>query len=505
MRIHWLFLVIAFLLTPTLSLAARLYRAPDNLFAINVPDSFKPLGDMGSGGNLLVKTGFQYRSGRTRAYFGIHVYQHKSSLTNFIDEHRQSIRKQPNHGMELDENTVVGGALAHMFHYSFAYDDDKSYRIIRRDTLLTLRRKGVLLYLETSKKALREVEGLFNETVASFRSAHIVAAPPAPQKAIKKVSAKIRFCTECGKNRVLDGRFCPYCGAKYRGSAPAEQRVNKPQKTETSKAPEPKIVIHGSPPLTEKTMAIWRMLLEWTARSRLTSTQEHKLRQAIINEYRQGGSRRVEMISLDKDFNPTKLYQLEKAKAEKTRNKLKKQFLTLARSIRSTNKEGAVFEEIIKAVETKLVRAEPPLTSQTRDAAIELVGFMGRLLADEEGAAISTTIGGMTRIRFGSKLRHRWPGFTKDLRKRYSDLVYLWSDTRLAWEFADQKKRKKIAKAFKEDARIVARRPAGVVFSGSRSLSSRLEDVLAERPGVLVNLAKSLDEKMKKILGKSGS
>ena len=492
-------LILICLLTPSLSLAANLYRAPDNLFAINVPKDFKPLGDMGSGGKLLVKTGFQYRLGRTRAYLGIHVFQNKASLTNFIDEHRKSITRQPNYSLLQDKSSVIGGALAHRFSYSFAYDDDRSYRILREDTLLTLRQKGVLIYLETSKNAIRNVKGLFESALASFRSAHTINVAT---KSSTQASTKAKFCTDCGKARVQDGRFCPYCGSKYRvaGSPVSE---NKPQPaSKPQKAPAPKVIIAGKPPLTEKTLAIWRMLVEWTARTRLTAKQEQKLRRAVINEYKAGGTRRTEMVSLDKDFNPTKLYQLEEKKAKVTREKLKKQFATLSRTIRSTNSDGAIFEEVVKSVSTKLVRSEPPLTSQTRDSAIELLGFMIRLLEDGDGATIQEEVGDMMRIRFGSKLRHRWSNFTKDLKKRFSDLVYLWSDLRLAWEFASAEKRNIIAEGFKTDARSVARRPGGVSFSSSSRLAKRVEEVLAERPGVLVNLAKKLDERLKKEMGK---
>ena len=493
-------LLLICLLTPSLSLAANLYRAPDNLFAINIPKEFKPLGDMGSGGKLLVKTGFQYRLGSMRAYLGIHVFQNKASLTNFIDEHRKSITSQPNYSLLKDESGVIGGALAHRFSYSFAYDDDRSYRIVREDALLTLRQKGVLVYLETSQSAIRNVKGLFESALASFRSAHTVSvATTSPEPA---GTAKAKFCTDCGKPRVQDGNFCPYCGSKYRvATSPASSKNPQPA-SKPQNAPAPKVIIAGNPPLTEKTMAIWRMLVEWTARTRLTAKQEQKLRRAVINEFKAGGTRRTEMVSLDKDFNPTKLYQLEEKKAKVTREKLKKQFATLSRTIRSSNSDGAVFEEVVKSVSTKLVRSKPPLTSQTRDSAIELVGFMSRLLEDGDGATIQEEVGDMMRIRFGAKLRHRWKNFTKELKKRFSDLVYLWSDLRLAWEFASTEKRNSIAEGFKTDARSVARRPGGVSFSNSSRLAKRVEEVLAERPGVLVNLAKKLDERLKKEMGK---
>ena len=487
------------LLLPSMALGGNLYRAPDNLFAMNIPKDFRPLGDMGSGGKLLVKTGFQCRLDKTRAYLGIHVFHNKTSLTNFIDEHRRSITSQPNYTLLKDEESVVGGALAHRFSYSFAYDDDKSYRIMREDALLTLLNKGVLIYLETSKAGLRSAKGLFEQALASLRTAHTVSAAG---PAIVQASGEAKFCTDCGKARVRDGKFCPYCGSKYRTAGTAQTTGSSPRtESKPTEAPAPKVIIAGNPPLTEKTLAIWRMLVEWTARTRLTAQQEQMLRRAVINEYKAGGTRRTEMISLDKDFNPTKLYQLEKSKAEATRQKLKAQFSTLSHAISSSNSDGSVFEDVIKSVDTKLVRAEPPLTTQMRDSSIELVGFVGRLLTLGEAATIQEEVGDMMRIRFGAKLRHRWPGFTKDLRKRFSDLVYLWSDFRLAWEFASSEKRSAIAEGFKDDARAIARRPAGVASSGSRSLAKRVEEVLADRPGVLVNLVEKLEAHLKKELG----
>ena len=490
--------------------AKMLFRAPDNLFVVNIPKGFKEIGDGSAYGEYLIKTGFQYEEGYQRAYLGVEVLDRISSTRAFVREHRKSISQYPGFSSLADGSHEIEGSIeAHSFSYTFAYEDDREYVIRRRDVLIGIDQRGILLYFETSKSNWPRLEKHFIHCLESFSSPHglrnssplTTLASSSQRGSGSSEHGGPKYCSNCGRKRVIQGHYCPYCGSAYSHGSTRERpsRLGSPRSAD-SPLPEPRVIVSGDPPLTEKTIAIWRMLLEWTARTRLTAKQEYMLREAVIEQYKRGGRHRREMVSLDSDFRPRKLLNLDDRQSRKTRKRLGVEFRDLSRRMGARVSEAVVFAKVLDGVDSKMVNASPPLTYQIRDVALELYEFLRRL--PEQGARSE----GIPRerelssIRFGSRLRNQWKRLSKEERRRFSDLVYLWSDLRMAWDFAPPSTREEIVRKWKRDARMYSKYPSTGARESIRSLGKKIEEGVPSNPRLLLFLAESFDLRLKEVL-----
>jgi len=159
-------------------------------------------------------------------------------------------------------------------------------------------------------------------------------------------------------------------------------------KNEHLTIPPPPVIIEGTPPLTVRAVAAWRTLIEWTARTRLTATQEKELQLILINHYQKGGNSRKTVLSFVDTLSPYHLYSLEASRAKKLREQLSEKFKSMSKTSNKAIDDWSLFERIFYGREAIIVKGELPLTLQARDGAIEMLFFIETLISNGAGAKI---------------------------------------------------------------------------------------------------------------------
>ena len=273
--------------------------------------------------------------------------------------------------------------------------------------------------------------------------------------AVSPPAAPARFCPRCGRAFPEGARFCPYDGT----ARPDETDVTPETAAgpEATVLPEDPTVVAGPVPLTERDLLAWRSLLEFAVGTRLTRDQEAAVREAVKAAHGQGGALRDEIVEIGRLFDPSKLWQLDEAKAKDLAAKLRAEF---ERFVREHPRILAPVGEVVTAADTTLAAGKPPLTEQVVLAVAEFLDFHFERLGS------STRLGFVEGRALRRDVAAAYPSLSDEKKGKLVDAVFQWSDLRLSWDRLKPEDRRAYEKAF--------RSRLGSALSGTANLRTPL-------------------------------
>lgn len=439
-------------------LTAAIYRAPGSLFTLTLPPGLATLQTVAARGDLVESRGYERRDLAGRVFLGVEIRRPplRQDLAVHAAAWRTDRRSLPNVQAMTEQPVTYGGVPGIRLRYSFAYADDPLFVMRRDDVLFELDGHRVLVFAEAGSRDGGDPTALMDQVMPTLTTAAAPSSPP------------------------------------QEGLAERVVRLTAPQ-ADPAPVPSP-VVAEGTPPLTERTLAVWRQLLEWTAGADCTFAQERRLRRALVAVYEAGGEGRTELLDLEASLRPAEVVALPRRQADALRETLRERFRTMAGRSADLGPDASVFDDVLRDATTVVVRGSPPLTVQSREAALETLGFLLAVVTDGAGAGAGASVPPLSGARFALELRRQWLQLGRVTQTCLGDLPRTWNALRLAWETAPPPVREAAAERFRDRVRVLARRPGGPGDAGSATLLHRILTVVIDRPSVLATLADELAE-----------
>jgi len=532
-----LLLFILFLSQAPLSAkAAHLYRAPENLLTLSIPDHFTSLNLSKTDHRVFSHSAYTYKTNDRHVVLHILITKATTddSIKIFKNEHENKLKNLSNYSLLSEGEDETNNNLIKTFFYSFALEDNKKFPIYRYDALTVTAIRAlsvtgaqkqinkanyrILIYLEGSKKGV-----FFN--IGTFKN--ILKSISLPQNHSTKVTSLSERIKQLKNRRKDDLTY----GTKQRQTHPNTQtrnnnQINTDGETNTGSntlpsgnqqnptnskvhtaIPGPPVIVAGDPPLTVKTIAAWKTLLEWTSRTRLTMAQEEDLKKALIVHYKAGGTPRQTVLSFTDTLSPYHLYSLPPSKATILREKLTAKLKEMSKGKNIAGDGWNLFDRIFYSQHAVLVKDNPPLTLQARDGILEMLFFIQSLIQNDHTIIIEGNKTTENKIQFSANIRNKWNDFAKIEREGLSDILFQWSEIRLLWMIVKKEDKQKIINGVKQDTQKICTL-SGLSLSDpdnrkKHRLSTLFMKAAIDNPPILSILAAKVSNQLKDVLTKN--
>jgi hypothetical protein len=513
----------------SLSLADTFYRAPDNVLTLSIPDIFEPAvyekrpAINSEEPDLLSHQIFRNGSIDKSVTFHIKVTACKVpySLNGYREEYLKNLDELADYlpvSSGKDEfNKIRSETFLYSFTPSATKDGASSIEfqslpsVYRYDSLSVSGNYKILLCLEGSKKGVFFNIGTFKEILKSM------SLPRQDTSNVSSLSTRIaqfkdRHKTDLtyntGKPSLEPAVMNDQPSSAYEG--PSSESQGTVEKTEATfektyingeKVPPPPVIADGNPPLTIRTVAAWKTVLEWTVRTRLTALQEKDLKETLKKHYEAGGKAKDTVLSFTNTLSPFHLYSLEPSRAADLRDKLIKKFEEMSREKDLTSDGWNLFERIFYSQHAVLEKGDVPMTVQIRDGALEMLFFIETLLKNNSPRILSEQ-GMMDKVKFSSNLRHRWGSFAKIEQEALSDILFQWSEIRLLWTITNLEIRDKIAIKLRDGVQKICSLSGLNKAGNNAELSAMYLKATIANPPTLAVLATSISSHLKEIMSR---
>ena len=485
-----------------LATGATLYRAPDNLFSLTLPANVKKIETIEQTNEQIFHDGYILQL--NDRHLTIHMKAERTSTKlqggNFAESYEENLKQLPHFRNisrgeeEYSDNRFV------TFFYSFTWKDSAQSPVYRYDGLTLIGNALITIYMEGSKKGVFFNIGTFKDILQSL-------LVPSSGKTPSSLSQRLAQFKNNESPSISSGKNAGESQEKPEVREPVHtpERMhywNDGQTAREVAIPKPPVLIHGEPPLTVKTIAAWKALVEWTALTRLTYRQEQDLIYTLKEHFKKGEPYTTQVTSFAEKLSPYTLYALQPPQSKDLRERLTMKFTEMSQRSDGTNDGWNIFERVFYSKKAIVTKGEPPLTMQSRDGAIELMIFVHQLLENPTTKATIETHYSDSEVKaliqLSANLRHSWTDLTKVEREAICDILFQWSEIRIVWPVVSDQTRKTAATELQKEIQKICILSGFTRSSKDLKLSTLYLKAATVNPTILPILAANLSASLKK-------
>ncbi|MBI3181695.1 MAG: hypothetical protein HYZ28_06095 [Myxococcales bacterium] len=197
-----------------------------------------------------------------------------------------------------------------------------------------------------------------------------------------------------------------------------------------------KVLVPGSPPLTEEVVGRFTEFFEWALDVQLTDEQRELVRQDLSDSWRKKDKESItgvlDTVARQKDFA-----QLSRTDRELVRQQLTTELIDELRKTPNDPLARWVLQ-VYESAHQPIAEGRPPLTRQSADAFVEVLCFM---VSEALGSSFKPDRA--LKDAWAASLAKDYPGFSEEQKQQITRMPLYWAAVRSTWPKLPKEEQKK--------------------------------------------------------------